>query len=100
MKQDKKQLLGRSEASEQIKKIFETVKSIAEKDEVKSSKLLKKARRLVMHYRIKLSKAYKGKFCKKCNTYFIYGKTVRVRNHERKISYSCLNCGAVQRYIY
>ena len=86
-------------AQDEVKRIFDLAKSFVSKDISKSMLYVTKARRLAMHHRMKLSRNYKGKFCKKCNTYFVPGKTVRVRTKEGKIVYTCLNCRKVRRFV-
>jgi len=53
-----------------------------------------------MKFNISISK-YKRKFCKKCNTFFT-SKTLRVRiqKKDKRVTYTCLVCGNVQRYPY
>ena len=44
----------------------------------------------------------KKNFCKKCGIYFIPGKTLRVRTQkkDKRVVYTCLECGNIQRYRY
>ena len=53
---------------------------------------IRKAWNIKQRYRITLPVPLKRKFCRKCLTPWIAGKTVRVRTREGKIVYYCLNC--------
>ncbi|BBL45810.1 ribonuclease P protein component 4 [Nanobdella aerobiophila] len=49
--------------------------------------------------RIRLPDDIRNKFCKRCYTPWIIGKTLRIRIRKGRIIYSCLYCGKVKRFI-
>ncbi|MEM0379315.1 MAG: hypothetical protein QXR54_00385 [Nanopusillaceae archaeon] len=48
--------------------------------------------------KIKIIKNLRNKFCKKCYTIWIPGKTLSIRVRNGKIIYRCLYCGNVKRF--
>ena len=59
------------------------------------------ARRIGMHYRVRMPKEVKNNICKKCNRVLIPGITctVRVVGRDRCLVYRC-KCGAEKRVFY
>lgn len=57
------------------------------------------ARKIAMRHRLKLGSK---EFCKKCNTPFIAGVTLKVRLNpkEKAVIYICLECGTKRRFGY
>ncbi|MFP3132107.1 MAG: hypothetical protein RXQ77_02100 [Candidatus Nanopusillus sp.] len=49
--------------------------------------------------RIKLPKELRNKFCKKCYTPWIVGKTLQIRIRKGRIIYRCLYCNKVKRFM-
>ena len=88
-------------AKERINKLFDLARVEALKENwERSRRYIQLARKIAMKFNISL-KNYKRKFCKKCNTYFT-SKTVRIRyqKKDKRVTYTCLVCGNVQRYPY
>lgn len=88
-------------AKERIKKLFDLAREEALKENWKRSKrYVELARKIAMKFNISISR-YKRKFCKKCNSYFT-SKTFRVRyqKKDKRVTYTCLVCGNIQRYPY
>ncbi|BFI73227.1 ribonuclease P protein component 4 [Nanoarchaeota archaeon] len=48
--------------------------------------------------RIRLPKYLRNKFCKRCYTPWIIGKTLQIRIRKGRIIYKCLYCGNVKRF--
>ncbi len=59
------------------------------------------ARKVQLRYRVRLKKETALKYCKKCFTPWIVGRTVRVRTNSKNkcVEYTCV-CGRVKRYVY
>ncbi|MEA2054127.1 MAG: ribonuclease P protein component 4 [Candidatus Thermoplasmatota archaeon] len=55
------------------------------------------ARKIGMKYLVRIPKAYKKRFCKKCNSYLLPGKNCSVRLKKKRIVVSCHNCGNIIR---
>lgn len=53
--------------------------------------------RIKRKFRYPLPKELRNKFCKRCYTVWIPGKTLSIRIRRGKIIYRCLNCGYVKR---
>jgi ribonuclease P protein subunit RPR2 len=96
-----------------IKKKKEDEKKIAreridilfsEAEKTKDEKLKKRyvvlARKISTKFRMRIPKEHKRKFCRKCNSYFIPGKNVRVRLKNQKVIYSCFLCKHYTRLPY
>ncbi|MEM4460690.1 MAG: hypothetical protein QW038_01015 [Nanopusillaceae archaeon] len=49
--------------------------------------------------RIKIIKNLRNKFCKKCCTVWIPGKTLSIRIRKGRIIYRCLTCGNIKRFL-
>lgn len=58
---------------------------------------IRKARRLAMHFKIKLPKEARKKFCRKCNTLF-NSRNRKIRLKRGFLVFHCLNCGGISRY--
>ena len=63
-------------------------------------KIVKKARMLAMKYRLRLPVQIRRKFCKKCNSLWRIGKTLRIRTSRGKVVYTCLVCKKFRRFAY
>jgi ribonuclease P protein subunit RPR2 len=85
-------------AAERIKKLFELAKK--EKNG-RAKRYVQLARRIAEKTRTRLPREIKRSFCRKCNSLF-NSKNLRVRiaKKEKKVIYTCLNCGNVQRYPF
>ena len=90
--------LSKQEALGQIVHLFDAAETVAGEDLAIANKLVKKARRIAMKSRISIPVALKRRFCKHCGSYFIPGKTYRVRTKDRKVVYSCLLCKRFMRF--
>jgi ribonuclease P protein subunit RPR2 len=55
------------------------------------------ARKIGMRYNIRLGKNYRGKICRKCNSYLITSTSARVRCHGGRIIIVCKQCGNIIR---
>ena len=55
------------------------------------------ARKIGMRYNIRLGKNYRGKICRKCNSYLITSAGVRVRCHTGRVIIVCKECGNIMR---
>lgn len=62
-----------------------------------SREYIRKARRTAMHYKIKLPRETRMKFCRGCNSFFNSGNC-RIRIKKGFIAKRCLHCGKISRY--
>lgn len=86
-------------AEQRIEVLLELAKKMFSRDKVLAKRYVVLARRIGMRYRIRIGNK---RFCKKCNSIWIPGETVKVRASKRNklVLYVCLNCGAVKRFGY
>jgi len=87
-------------ARERIEHLFKEAEKIFKKDQKLANEYVKKARKIGMRYEVPIPRQLKRKFCKYCYSYFVPGKSVRVRTHKQKVVYYCLNCKRYTRYPY
>ncbi len=80
--------ISKSEASEQIEKFFRDIKT-------KSSKEIKKIKRLAANKKIPL-KEKKKLFCRKCLNPYSGNEKIRIKNNMK--STKCLECGFISRW--
>ncbi len=60
------------------------------------------ARKLSSSFNVRIPRKYRFFYCKKCKTFLIPGKTMRVRIRQRRqthIVIKCTRCGVFKRYI-
>ncbi|HLF54627.1 MAG TPA: ribonuclease P protein component 4 [Candidatus Nanoarchaeia archaeon] len=58
------------------------------------------AKRVGLRNRVRMPKEWRRRICKSCDVLLLPGKNCRVRLHEGKVVYRCLECGGVMRYPY
>ena len=84
-------------AQQRIEKLFSEAEKIAKENLMRASRYVEIARKISLHYKIKLPREIKRKFCKKCGVYWIPTKNMRPRIYRRRVILKCLNCGAIKR---
>jgi ribonuclease P protein subunit RPR2 len=87
-------------ARERIEILFKEAEEIFSKDSSLANEYVKKARRIGMKYEVPIPRHLKRKFCKNCMSFFMPGKSCRVRLAKQKVVYYCLNCKHYARYPY
>ncbi len=85
---------------EQIKTLFEQAKLRFREDRKLSNKYIKTARKLGMKFKVRIPKGLKRKFCRHCYSYLVPGVNLRVRTHNGKVVYYCLECKRFMRFKY
>jgi len=61
---------------------------------------VRRAKRLAMHHRYRLPAQWRRRLCKGCDAFLVVGRNCRVRFHEGKAVYRCLECNGIMRYVY
>jgi len=84
-------------ALERIEKLLNLAAEAQEKNPELARRYVELAWKIKMRYTVRLPKDLKRKFCKKCLSVWIPGKTVRVRIRKGTITWTCLSCGRVWR---
>lgn len=89
-------------AEKRIETLLNLAKSNAKKHPERSMRYVELAGKLSMKYNITISREWKKKFCKKCNTFWVLGKNLKVRSDPKTktTNYICIECGNVKRYGY
>jgi len=90
-------------AKERIEILFEKAEQALKNNNPGLSKrYVALARQIGMKLELPIPRNLKRKFCKKCSIFWIPGKTLRTRikKHEKRMTFTCLECGNIQRYPY
>lgn len=89
-------------AKERIQILFSLAEKEFKKHPARSKRYIELARKIGLRYNVRLSKDYKRKFCKNCNTLLKSGVTSQVRldRSTKTIRVLCLNCKKIYRYPY
>jgi len=90
----------RDMAVQRIERLFELAEKWHSTHPERSNRCVALARRIAMKYRVRIPKNLRRRFCRKCNSYFIFGKNARVRLKKKRVVVECLNCGFKRRYPY
>ena len=75
-----------------IDSLFQQARDIAPKDLKRATRYVELARNIAMKFRIRLPSAYKRLFCPHCYHFLLPSRNLRVRVHEHRIIYYCLEC--------
>ena len=86
-------------AKRRIETLFSLAKEFYPKDKTLSKRYVSLARKIAMRHRLSLGSK---QFCKKCNTVFIAGTTLKVRVSPFKtaVLYTCNICKTVAKFPY
>jgi len=84
-------------ARQRIATLLELAETMWERDKALSKRYVRLARRIAMRHRIRLGNAL---FCKKCDSIFVPGRTVKVRKSASRgaVLYVCMECGAARKF--
>ncbi len=87
-------------AKERIGILFNLAQKDLDKHPERSRRYVQLARKIGLRYNVRFDKFLKRKFCKKCNSLLVVGKSFKVRTNakERTVRIKCLNCGSYYRY--
>lgn len=56
------------------------------------------ARKIAMKVNLKIEKRYKRQFCKKCYSFLVPGKNLKVRMNKGRVIYTCGVCKNIMRF--
>jgi len=85
-------------AEERIEILFKEAQKVYKKRPDLANRYVQIARKISMKVNVPIPVKYKRKFCKHCYSYFIPGKTLRVRQHKGRTIYYCLKCKKFMRF--
>lgn len=80
-------------ALERIERLLDLAEELHESDPQLAERYVRLAWKIKTKYTIRLSRDLKRRFCKKCFSIWIPGKTVRIRIKRGTITWTCLSCG-------
>ena len=83
----------KASAGEQVLALFMQ----ASKEPDKAKKLVAAARKIAAKSRIKISAAWRRRFCRACNAFFVPGVNCRTRIKNKLIVVTCLECKRIRR---
>ncbi|MEM4240353.1 MAG: ribonuclease P [Candidatus Woesearchaeota archaeon] len=84
-------------ALQQIQALFDAAALAFAKNPEEAHRLAAKAHKMVLRSRVKLPVVLKRRYCRKCRSFWMPGKTVRVRLANKRIIYTCLACKKTRR---
>lgn len=90
----------KNKAREKIAEYFSKADEIFNEDKVWANRYVAKARRLAMKQRIRIVRELKRRFCKHCYSFLKPSVNCRIRTHEGKVVYYCLECKKFMRFPY
>ena len=85
-------------ARERVRILFQEAEKAFKKDKKLADRYVNLARKVAMKVNLRIPKEYKRCFCKHCYSYLKAGENLRVRTHNDKIIYYCLECKRHMRY--
>ena len=88
-------------AMERVKILFKLAIETFKENKFLAQRYTEMARRICMHYRVKLPIEYRRLICRHCKGLIIHGINCRVRLQRRRqphIVITCLNCGSKSRF--
>ncbi|MBI5880993.1 ribonuclease P [archaeon] len=75
-----------------IDSLFKQAKDVASKQPALATRYISMARKIAMKFKIRLPSEYKRLFCPHCYAFLTPSKNLRVRVHEHRLIYYCLEC--------
>jgi len=84
-------------ARERVERLLELAHETLREDPNLSKRHVALAWRIKTKFNLRLPRELKLKFCRKCLSYWLPGKTCRVRTRQKIITITCLECGRVYR---
>ncbi|HIH20251.1 TPA: ribonuclease P [Candidatus Micrarchaeota archaeon] len=82
-------------AKQRCEKLLCMAREIYAKEPALAKRYVTLARKIAMRHRISLGNK---SFCKKCNTVFIPGQTLKIRIGRGLRLYTCVSCGITRRF--
>lgn len=81
-----------SDAKYHIQNLFSQAKKAAKDNPSLADRYITLARKIAMKFKIRLTPEQKRLFCPHCYKFLLPGKNLRVRIHEHRVIYYCLQC--------
>jgi len=87
----------RASALERVRALFDAAALEFAQNPAQAHRLVAEARALALRNRTRLPAVLKRRFCKACHSFWVPGRTVRVRVREKRVVYTCLICKRIRR---
>lgn len=97
MNRDKQKENLKKKAEEQIRELFRQAESASQK---LADRYVTIAWGIATKTKTPVPRELKRRFCRKCLSYFVPGRSCRVRVSKGKVVYYCLNCKTFRRFVY
>ncbi len=91
---------AKEEARQQVIQLMKEAGSVFSHSRAGAKRLVRKARRLVMKFRMRMPAQYKRCYCKHCYSYLKQGVNCRVRLAKQRVIYQCQDCNKFMRFPY
>ena len=101
MRKYKEKSAGQREiALERIKTLFKEARLVFKEDKKLANRYVKLARKIAMRYKVRIPSELQKQFCKHCYKFLMPDINCRIRFHNKKIVYYCLECKKFMRFPY
>ena len=92
--------MSKKKALSLVEELFSKAENIFRSNPKMSNRFVRKAVRISNKARMSLPSSFKKRFCRYCRVFWVFSENVRVRLHNKKVIYSCLNCKNHTRHPY
>ena len=101
MRKYKEKSAGQREiALERIKTLFKEARSVFKEDKLLANRYIEIARKIAMKYKVRIPSDLQKQFCKHCYRFLMPNVNCRIRRHDKKVVYYCLECKHFMRFPY
>ncbi len=87
-------------ALERIKTLFKEAREVFKEDKELSNRYVELARKIAMKYKVRIPSELQKQFCKHCYKFLMPDVNCRIRLHNKKVVYYCLECKKFMRFPY
>ena len=98
MKERSKTPMTKKIARERIARLFAEAQEVFPSHPELSDRYVEIARKIAMRQRVRIDRIFRRKFCRRCSSYLVPGKTSRVRIRNGMVVITCLVCREKRRY--
>jgi ribonuclease P protein subunit RPR2 len=85
-------------ARERIEVLFNRAAEFFPEDPEHAGRCVELARRIAMRQRVRIPRALRRRYCRRCHAYLVPGVNMRVRVHNGRVVVTCMHCGHQMRY--
>jgi len=87
-------------ALERIKTLFKEAREVFKRDKELANRYVELARKIAMKYKVRIPSELQKQFCKHCYKFLMPDVNCRIRLHNKKVVYYCLECKKFMRFPY